>query len=428
MTVKHYICNHVDGAKILILFVVFFKKNLGLMKKIISKLSMSTFVWFPIVMGLIVSIILSVVHGFSIVVVALVLSTSFITAFKLEKDRKKLTVVAETIPSTSDVSLNQQNIQIEHFSNVITQVLEVSNRQIESSRSQTEEAITQMSLRFGNLIQRLNTALESAKLANAELPDGGETVLTNVFENSRIQLNGVMKSMDAALTSRQSSFEELQSLSNETDSLKTMAEGVQKIASQTNLLALNAAIEAARAGEVGRGFAVVADEVRSLSIQSGTTGKQITETISNFTAKVENTLSVSTKGMEKEEEIERNGSIKIKEVLDSLEVLTQGMAESSSILQEESLGIVAEINEILVSLQFQDRTSQILEHVYEALNELSVRLNEDKDRIESGEQSLIDSDEIMKKLEASYTTDEERQLHNGEEVTSASEDDELEFF
>jgi len=389
---------------------------------------MSSFVWFPIIMGLVVIVFTSFVIGFSIVMMIIILSASFITAYKLEKDRKKLVAVNEPVTPASAPIQNQQNIQIEHFSNVITQVLEVSNRQIESSRSQTEDAITQMSLRFGNLIQRLNSALESAKLANAELPDGGNTVLTNVFENSRIQLNGVMQSMDAALSSRKSSFDELQSLSNETDSLKTMAEGVQKIASQTNLLALNAAIEAARAGEVGRGFAVVADEVRSLSIQSGTTGKQITETISNFTAKVDRTLSVSTQGMEKEEEIERNGSIKIKDVLDSLEVLTQGMAESSSILQEESLGIVAEVNEILVSLQFQDRTSQILEHVHEALNELSVKLNEDKDRIEDGEQSLIDCDEIMRKLEASYTTDEERQLHNGEAVKTASEDDELEFF
>lgn len=398
------------------------------MKKIISKLSVSSFVWFPIIMGLVVIVFTSFIIGFSIAMVVIVLSASFITAYKLEKDRKKLIAVNELVTPASDESQNQKNIQIEHFSNVITQVLEVSNRQIESSRSQTEEAITQMSLRFGNLIQRLNTALESAKLANAELPDGGDTVLTNVFENSHIQLNGVMQDMDAALTSRKSSFDELLSLSNETDSLKTMAEGVQKIASQTNLLALNAAIEAARAGEVGRGFAVVADEVRSLSIQSGTTGKQITETISNFTEKVDRTLSVSTQGMEKEEEIERNGTIKIKDVLDSLEVLTQGMAESSSILQEESREIITEINEILVSLQFQDRTSQILEHVYEALNELSVKLNEDKDRIEDGEQSLIDCDEIMRKLEASYTTDEERQLHNGEAVRTASEDDKLEFF
>jgi len=398
------------------------------MKKIISKLSASIFIWLPIIMGCVVIVLLSVVQGFSSELVVVVLGASFITALKLEKDRKKLNAVNETMIPAVNTSQNQQNIQIEHFSDVITQVLDVSNRQIESSRSQSEEAITQMSLRFGTLVQRLNSALELARLANAEVPGNEETVLTNIFENSRIQLNGVMKNMDVALASRQSSFDELQSLSNETDNLKVMAEGVQKIASQTNLLALNAAIEAARAGDVGRGFAVVADEVRSLSIQSGTTGKQITETISNFTEKVEKTLNISTQGMEKEEEIERSGSKKIKEVLDSLEVLTQGMAESSLILQEESLGIVDEINEILVSLQFQDRTSQILEHVYSALDELSIKLNEDKDRIENGEQSLIDCDEIMQKLEASYTTDEERQLHKGEAATAASENDELEFF
>ena len=104
------------------------------------------------------------------------------------------------------------------------------------------------------------------------------------------------------------------------------------------------------------------------------------------------------------------------------------MADSSDILQKESLGIVSEVNDILVSLQFQDRTSQILQHVYDALNELSDKVIEDKQRIENGQESLLDCDEIMQKLEASYTTDEERQLHHGESVSGNKESDDLEFF
>ena len=401
------------------------------MIKNINITSLSQFFWLPVAMGVLTDLAASLTYNVSIFFIMSVIAVSVLIGFKLEKMKTKLfaNMDAAIIHDEGDRQ-DVKNDQIEHFSNIITQVLEVSNRQIESSRSQTEEAITEMSIRFGNLVQRLNTALESAKLANAVIPEdqgGGSSILTNVFENSRIQLNGVMQDMHGALSGRKSSFEELQSLSSETDNLKTMAEGVQKIASQTNLLALNAAIEAARAGEVGRGFAVVADEVRSLSIESGTTGKQITETIHHFTGKVENTLKVSTQSMEKETELEQSGSATIKDVLDSLELVTQGMAQSSEILQGESEGIVLEINDILVSLQFQDRTSQILQHVYQALDELTAKVNEDKQRIENGEESALDCDEIMQKLEASYTTDEERQLHRGEAV-STSNDDELEFF
>lgn len=405
--------------------------NTNYMIKKINISSLSQFFWLPIIMGALTILVASIIYDVSVIFIATVIVVSFLVGFKLERVKEKLfTDMDNTIIHDEGDFQNNQNNQIEHFSNIITQVIDVSNRQIESSRSQTEEAITEMSIRFGNLVQRLNTALDSAKLANAvipEEPDGGSSLLTNVFENSRTQLNGVMQDMHGALSGRKSSFEELQSLSSETDNLKAMAEGVQKIASQTNLLALNAAIEAARAGEVGRGFAVVADEVRSLSIQSGTTGKQITETIHNFTGKVENTLKVSTQSMEKETELEQSGSATIKDVLDSLELVTQGMAQSSDILQGESEGIVLEINDILVSLQFQDRTSQILQHVYDALNELSNKVNEDKQRIENGGESLLNCDDIMQQLEASYTTDEERQLHRGEAVTT-SNDDELEFF
>jgi len=386
----------------------------------------SLFLWLPILAGILSVTIVSLLLSFSLVVLITIITLSIITGLKLEQCRTTLLInVTSTKPNISEQQ--NQNSQIEHFSNVVAEVIEVSNRQIESSRTQTEQAISELALRFSSIVESLHGAVEASKLANVAVPPEGESLLVNIFDNSRLQLSDMLTSMSEALANRESSFVQLQKLSDDTEKLKTMAEGVEKIASQTNLLSLNAAIEAARAGDVGRGFAVVADEVRSLSIQSGGTGKKITLIVNKVTSSVKNTLESATELMESDSELEKQNSKIINSVLDSLQWVTQGMADSAKILKDESINIITEINDILVALQFQDRTSQILEHVHHALNELADKVREDSQRIEKGEQSLLDVRSILRVLEDSYTTSEERQLHHGETVDN-SDNNSLEFF
>lgn len=391
---------------------------------------MNQFLILPLLAGMVLLLAVLFIEAAWIQAVIIIL-ISVLLALKLEFQRKQ--IVSTVVTEAEKSNIVEQDITdapIHNLSEVINEIVEVANRQIENSRLQTEEAITQMSLRFTSLVGRLNSALDAAQLANSEMPaeDGSSsTLLDNVFSNSRVQLADVINSLADGLASRKASFEQLKELSNETAILKSMAEGVEKIASQTNLLALNAAIEAARAGEVGRGFAVVADEVRSLSIQSGETGRKITETINSFTNSVQSTMSQATVAMERDLQLEDEGTSTIKEVLENLEWMTKGMSESSEILKSESIQIVSEINEIIMSLQFQDRTSQILLHVVDSLNELPLIMGEQVQMIESGQMATLDIDAILTKLKLNYTTAEELSLHHGEEVAAVA-DSEVELF
>jgi methyl-accepting chemotaxis protein len=400
-------------------------------KKIKPPFKLSQFLLLPILLGFL--LVGLTVFWIELVwlKVSIIIIASALVGLKLERQHTRTEPANEVVAEvTQDIKPASTEQWMHDLSDVIIQVIDVSNRQIENSRIQTEEAITNMSSRFTSLVERLNSSLEAATLSNAAVPatDGSDsTLLDNVFTNSRSQLSGVITNLAEALVNRKASFEQLKLLADDTAVLKSMAEGVEKIASQTNLLALNAAIEAARAGEVGRGFAVVADEVRSLSIQSGETGRRITETINHFTASVQNTMTQATEAMEKDLLLEEEGSSTISTVLESLEWMTKGMSESSDILKRESLEIVQEVNEIIMSLQFQDRTSQILIHVTEGLSELPKVINEKMQMVMDGDTSGLDVDEILATLKLNYTTAEEVSLHEGAAVETKIEDN-IELF
>lgn len=112
-----------------------------------------------------------------------------------------------------------------------------------------------------------------------------ENMITTIKSSSVVfdNLIGKMRNM-AEISSGMA--ENVQTLKNKTDEIRSIILAVNDISERTNLLALNAAIEAARAGEQGRGFAVVAEEVRKLAEQSSYKAADISKLIEGITAEI----------------------------------------------------------------------------------------------------------------------------------------------
>ena len=327
----------------------------------------------------------------------------------------------DQVQMSPEGEVNEETLQL------VSQVVRIVTSQIENTRDQIEVAISGMSLRFANLVERLSNSMDAARAVS--MASGGEDTGTSasaIFENSQQQLNGLVEQLSHTMTARKQTLNQLRVLVEGTGGLQTMAESVEKIAAQTNLLALNAAIEAARAGDAGKGFAVVADEVRELSRKSGETGSQIAVTVDDFSKTVERTLTEAMSTMEDDIVHEESGREVIKDVMQNLHFVTDGLSQSTRILSQESAGIVDEVNDILVSLQFQDRVSQILSHVCETLLDFSLFVEEEGKQVVNSDfkvktQAFIDS------LETKYTTSEERNIHHGDSGDS-NDDGGLEFF
>jgi len=320
----------------------------------------------------------------------------------------------------------------DRFQEASSQVVDVSSKQIDSARSQTGDAILNLSRRFSNLYDRLTNAIRvSEAAAGGDAGNMNNDSLVSVFNQSRNELSTLIDNFKQSAKLRENMLKSVQGLAAYAKDLEQMANSVEDIASQTNLLALNAAIEAARAGESGRGFAVVADEVRSLSQQSGETGEQIANMVSKISRAMEDAVTQMVSMSAEDDKIEQTSEHTIQHVLNDIQSMTENLSDSLNTLQVENKGIRGEIEDILVSLQFQDRVSQILVQVQNSLAAYNDLLRKDSSLRENGDlPDPIDITEVNKTLKDGLATTEQRLnvRSSGVEIDSSDSGDEITFF
>jgi len=299
--------------------------------------------------------------------------------------------------------------------------------QIESSRSQMEEAINSLAERFSGIVDKLDQAVHASSAATESVESGNGLVA--VFAKSEKELGSVIALLESTASTKAMMLEKIQGLEHFIKKLQAMAADVASIAAQTNLLALNAAIEAARAGETGRGFAVVAGEVRMLSNRSAEAGRHISQQVSLISEAISATCRASDESMREEARSMQTSENVIGTVLSDFRNVTDALVQSSSLLKDESIGIKSEVAEALVQLQFQDRVSQIMTHVRQNIERLPGFLQENQEEYLI-EQSLpaLDSGPLLAELERTYAMAEERALHTGIKAAPKQVEDEITFF
>lgn len=294
-------------------------------------------------------------------------------------------------------------------------VLDAWHRQIDVVsdlvRNNIEALLSPFSMLMGRLQEENQT---SSTLFGGR--HGGHSI-TQVLEETNRSLASVIAAFDGARSYKTQLQQTITELSNYMLELKNMAGSVQKLASQTNLLALNAAIEAARAGEAGRGFAVVADEVRTLSGQSGETGRDIAKKVEAVTQAIQATIDAADNLVRTDDSNLCLLGEAVNTVTKRLSSEINELHDAGSRLHSLSEESATAISHIIVKLQFQDRVSQILEHLQTDLTEIRTMMIEEL----SGE---FDLHHWEQRFRQRFTTDEE---HQGRVITRV-ESDSVTFF
>ena len=292
---------------------------------------------------------------------------------------------------------------------VCLDAIPIWSRQIESSRTETETAIIELSSRFSAISVRLQQTVDASQATAGGLAEHNQGGALEVLAKSDAELLQVIESLKTIQQSRDEMLVQVRNLTGYTGELRAMAGEVAAIAQQTNLLALNAAIEAARAGEAGRGFAVVADAVRTLSSQSSETGQKMSAKVDIINGAITQLVEAAASSTDHDKGSVADSEACIQGVLTRFKSITGQLSESATLLQREGLGIRDEVTEVLINLQFQDRVSQILSQVR---NNMEALLRHLREAHQSGTTVLIDAPAWLAEMERSYATDEQRRNHH----------------
>lgn len=143
------------------------------------------------------------------------------------------------------------------------------------------ESVASGALQQRQGMDTLEAAAEAVATAASMVAEQADKVLqTNELASSRAShgaasATSALERLGEIGEAARGAAEVVKELSQKSERIGEIANGVEQIARQTNLLALNAAIEAARAGDNGAGFAVIAAEVRSLADESAKSLKLI---------------------------------------------------------------------------------------------------------------------------------------------------------
>lgn len=278
---------------------------------------------------------------------------------------------AASAQADANVALTQLLLDWMALATVQSRVLEQIGREISITSRYVEHHVVDLSTNFHKLTR---AALDQssrvdvlAGIAGNLTVDGAPASIDDVALLLDNSLSTVGAKMGQITSNANTLVDTLGELSKTAaDAQKSVIE-INKINAQTKLLALNATIEAARAGEAGAGFKVVADEVKNLSTETMSLAERIQTHVQSLVHGIEQS-GKRLKAVSLEDAGDSEGTrTKLGQLVTAVRARDEQIAPVIDEASRAARDISQNISGLVQGIQFQDRTTQRLQHTVDAL-------------------------------------------------------------
>ncbi len=303
-------------------------------------------------------------------------------------------------------------------------VLPVASAQLRDTNRQVEAAVARVGAGFGRMVESARAGTEQASRLVDAGAAGESTGVSGLLTSSRKTLEDLLVGTVRDSQICRALVERMAALERDMGQILKALADVDRISLANTTLALNARIEAAHMGDRGQGFELVAQELWVQSQHS----EQITEEIRAIILRLAADAQAAAGEIGIMTCADQAGIAALQsQVHDALDRLKNAHEQTARVLADgeaRNRELSREIATAVETMQFQDRVSQQIMHVAEALEAMQQAI-----AAPLGDAGA--SDRTAGAFPASYTMEAERSVHAtvlGEGREAGPQLDDVEIF
>lgn len=295
-----------------------------------------------------------------------------------------------------------------------------------SSAEQLADSLDRITEGINTLTERIEQQSASVTESSASIEQMVANIqsVTQNVERSKSYLAELVQSAIDGHDVLSAANQEVQEMTQQSETMLEANRVISTIAAQTNLLAMNAAIEAAHAGEYGHGFAVVADEIRTLAENASNQSKQVDGQLKALKASIDRVSVSSQRSLdsftdvrdkisdvnELEAEVENSmqeqsaGSSQVLEALSQISSITEEVKKGAEEMRASSTSVQAQTKSLV---QTSEEVRQSVSEIVNGTSEIGTAVTHVSEISNVNRQLATELDESLSRFRV-------RELHEAE--------------